>query len=128
MDIDQEKETVEKFAETIPNIEVCSQKISGVNYEDYRLMYCSENAKLPNVFILKNGNVNYEAKNGYIITEEIFVEELKKLGIEPMLQKLDIPIKTIDGKEYMLSSISRSQWYSYFRSDKRGKQQGLWNI
>ncbi|MCI9180857.1 MAG: hypothetical protein HFG50_12780 [Lachnospiraceae bacterium] len=128
MDIDQEKETVEKFAETIPNIEVCSQKISGVNYEDYRLMYCSENAKLPNVFILKNGNVNYEAKNGYIITEEIFVEELKKLGIEPMLQKLDIPIKTIDGKEYMLSSISRSQWYSYFRSDKSGKQQGLWNI
>ncbi len=128
MDIDQEKETVEKFAETIPNIEVCSQKISGVNYEDYRLMYCSENAKLPNVFILKNGNVNYEAKNGYIITEEIFVEELKKLGIEPMLQKLDIPIKTIDGKEYMLSSISRSQWYSYFRSDKSGKQQSLWNI
>lgn len=128
MDIDQEKETVEKFAETIPNIEVCSQKISGVNYEDYRLMYCSENAKLPNVFILKNGNVNYEAKNGYIITEEIFVEELKKLVIEPMLQKLDIPIKTIDGKEYMLSSISRSQWYSYFRSDKSGKQQGLWNI
>ena len=109
MDIDQEKETVEKFAETIPNIEVCSQKISGVNYEDYRLMYCSENAKLPNVFILKNGNVNYEAKNGYIITEEIFVEELRKLGIEPMLQKLEIPIKTIDGKEYMLSSISRSQ-------------------
>ena len=128
MDIDQEKETVEKFAETIPNIEVCSRKISGVNYEDYRLMYCSENAKSPNVFILKNGNVNYEAKNGYIITEEIFVEELKKLGIEPMLQKLDIPIKTIDGKEYMLSSISRSQWYSYFRSDKSGKQQGLWNI
>lgn len=128
MDIDQEKETVEKFAETIPNIEVCSRKISGVNYEDYRLMYCSENAKLPNVFILKNGNVNYEAKNGYIITEEIFVEELKKLGIEPMLQKLDILIKTIDGKEYMLSSISRSQWYSYFRSDKSGKQQGLWNI
>ena len=128
MDIDQEKETVEKFAETIPNIEVCSRKIPGVNYEDYRLMYCSENAKLPNVFILKNGNVNYEAKNGYIITEEIFVEELKKLGIEPMLQKLDIPIKTIDGKEYMLSSISRSQWYSYFRSDKSGKQQGLWNI
>ncbi len=128
MDIDQEKETVEKFAETIPNIEVCSRKISGVNYEDYRLMYCSENAKLPNVFILKNGNVNYEAKNGYIITEEIFVEELKKLVIEPMLQKLDIPIKTIDGKEYMLSSISRSQWYSYFRSDKSGKQQGLWNI
>lgn len=128
MDIDQEKETVEKFAETIPNIEVCSRKISGVNYEDYRLMYCSENAKLPNVFILKNGNINYEAKNGYIITEEIFVEELKKLVIEPMLQKLDIPIKTIDGKEYMLSSISRSQWYSYFRSDKSGKQQGLWNI
>ena len=128
MDIDQEKETVEKFAETIPNIEVCSRKISGVNYEDYRLMYCSENAKLPNVFILKNGNVKKKKKNGYIITEEIFVEELKKLGIEPMLQKLDIPIKTIDGKEYMLSSISRSQWYSYFRSDKSGKQQGLWNI
>ena len=41
---------------------------------------------------------------------------------------IEIKTITIDGKEYMLSSISRSQWYSYFRSDKSGKQQGLWNI
>ena len=54
MDIDQEAETVKKFAEKIPNIEVCSQKMSGVDYEAFRLMYCSEGAKLPNVFILKS--------------------------------------------------------------------------
>lgn len=62
MDVDQELEVTKKFAETIPNIEVCNQKSSGINYNNYSWKYIDiaggkEGNTFPDVFVVKSGEM-----------------------------------------------------------------------
>ena len=111
-------EVTKNFAETIPNIEVCNQKSSGIDYNYYMYEYGKvaggmEGNLFPNIFIVKSGEMVYSNTKGGVVNKDIFISAFDKLGIKNFdfhRKQLKIFIKQILSVKQMKYLLKYNQY------------------